>query len=130
MLINQAELLPCLMARHTWPEVLRGARLISFVDNNACRDCLIRGYSPVLRSAVLVGRTWLADAQLGCSPWFTRVPSEANISDGPSRLDFMEVERLGYVWKQHVFPPEDLTSGKPPALGSATLGPVGSPVIK
>ena len=29
VLINQAELLPCLMARVTWPEVLAGARLVT-----------------------------------------------------------------------------------------------------
>jgi hypothetical protein len=116
MLINQAELLPCLMARLTWPEVLSGARLLSFVDNDACRDCLIRGYSPVAHSASIIARTWLSDAQLCCSPWVSRVPSEANISDGPSRLSLEEVTRLGFQWKPPVWPLGDLVRGKPPPL--------------
>ena len=48
--------------------------------------------SPVLSSSKLVATSTTADARLGLYQWFARVPSQANLADGPSRLDFKESE--------------------------------------
>ena len=59
---------------------------------------------------MVVGATWLADTALGTFAWHTRVPSEANLSDGPSRLDFSAVEAMGYLKVEAVLPDWQPTS--------------------
>ena len=85
-LIGQAELFPLLVARLTWPNLLRSRRAIFFVDNESARIAMIRAYSPVLPSLniVLDCLTW--DYKHDCSGWYARVPSPANPSDAPSRM--------------------------------------------
>ena len=90
--IGQAEILPVVLARTTWPEYLNDAPNFTFVDNNSARYALISGYSPVLESARLVSESWKLDAKVSALSWFARVPSPSNIADGPSRLDFSELE--------------------------------------
>ena len=65
-----------------------------FADQDAARRGLIKGYSPVARSASLIDATLQALAGVGTYPWFARVPTASNIADGPSRLCFEEVLRL------------------------------------
>jgi hypothetical protein len=86
--VGQAELLPILLARLAWPDLLRGVPVISFVDNDSARHALVAGYSPCASSARIVGAAAVLDAQLGVYTWVGRVPSESNPADGPSRLDF------------------------------------------
>ena len=86
--VGQAELFPQLVARTTWSHVLRHAQVLAFLDNNAASSGLIRGYSPVVPSAEIIGAIWLEDSKLACLSWYDRVPSPSNLADGPSRLDF------------------------------------------
>ena len=53
-LIGQAELFPLLVARLTWPDLLRSRRVLFFVDNESARIGMIRTYSPVLPSLGIV----------------------------------------------------------------------------
>lgn len=85
------------MARSHWAKELKGQRLVHFIDNDSARDSLIKGYSPVIESGRLVGASWLLDAELQIYSWFARVPSEANISDGPSRGSFEELISVGAI---------------------------------
>jgi hypothetical protein len=81
-------------ARCLWQEHFQGRFNITFIDNNSARFGLVRGYSPVLDSARLIGESWLCDARLGAASWYARVPTAANIADGPSRLDFAALRRI------------------------------------
>ena len=91
-LIGQAELLPVLLAKHTWSAVFRNRRCFVFIDNNSARYSLINGYSPVLDSSQIISDVWLYDSTQGVSSWFARVPTASNIADGPSRLHFVAVD--------------------------------------
>jgi hypothetical protein len=104
MLIHQAELFPCLLARTTWSDRFWRRRNISFVDNDGARDALIKGYSAVEHSGHIVGAVGFVENRLQTLSWFTRVPSEGNISDGPSRLDFEEVKAIGGIETPILFP--------------------------
>jgi len=86
--VAQSELFPCLVARLTWPELLRGSRLISFLDSNPARFALIKGFSPVVSCSGIVSRLWREEAALGISSWFERVPGPSNVADAVSRLCF------------------------------------------
>ena len=97
MVIYQRELLPCVLARRVWRKRVQGRRIIHFIDNNAARDALIKGYTSETAAAELVGEFWLEEARNASLSWFCRVPSASNPSDGPSRGDFSEVEALGSI---------------------------------
>ena len=71
-----------------------------FVDNDSARHALIKGGSPSQASAQLVGLFWTAEAHLRSYVWVERVASSSNIADGPSRLEFVEVRRLGAEWSE------------------------------
>ena len=87
MLINQAELIPALVARFTWKDLFRRRTMIHFVDNDGVRDAFIRGNSSSSDSGVMLGLLTLIDVQLKRDVWIERVPSPSNIADGPSRFD-------------------------------------------
>ena len=104
--VGQAEIIPVLVARLTWAEILRGKHVVYFIDNNAARQALIKGYSPSLPSCRILGEAAMADAKLGCFSWYARVPSASNASDPASRLDFDRVRAVlpGATWTEPVVP--------------------------
>lgn len=117
MLVNSAEHFPVLLARTTWSHYLRNSRVLHVVDNDGVRDSSIRGYSPVEGCGLLIGASALAEVKLSMRTWFSRVPSESNIADGPSRLDFEELLARGSK-AQPVFPScWNQTEGKLPSYG-------------
>ena len=85
--IGQAELLPLLVARVTWKNKLSGRRVLYFIDNDSARLGLIKAYSPVLPSLVIISECLCWDHLNNSSSWFARVPTESNIADDPSRMD-------------------------------------------
>jgi len=109
--IGQAELLPVLLAKTTWPDRFANRANITFIDNDSARFGLIRGYSPILDSSRIINESWLADARLGAASWFSRVPSASNIADAPSRLDFKEVSAYPGATYHNVSLPSSWGSG-------------------
>ena len=93
--IGQAELLPVVVAKLIWGPLLVDAALVTYVDNDAARFGLVAGASACASSAELIGASARLDARGGIAQWVARVPSAANIADGPSRLEFGLVEQLG-----------------------------------
>ena len=96
-IVGQAELLAVMAARQKWCDVLGarpGRRVINFIDNDAARYGLIKGYSPSRASAWILADAWRREAAIGCFSWFDRVASTCNPADGPSRLDFSRVASL------------------------------------
>ncbi len=49
----------------------------------------IKGFSDVSSSADMLRRIAERDLNLQSRSWFARVPTEANLADGPSSLDFV-----------------------------------------
>ena len=96
-LVGQAELLPVVLSKWTWPELLDRQPLLLFVDNEAAKYGLIRGSSSCDASAALIGLSSEVDAVLGVAQWVSRVPTASNIGDGPSRLSFAEAQAHGAV---------------------------------
>ena len=84
--IGQAELFPLLVARLTWKEQMRGQRVVFFIDNESARLAAIKSYSPVLSSTRILADIFLFDHVHEVYPWYARVPTFSNISDGPSRF--------------------------------------------
>ena len=63
-IVGQAELLLCLAARAVWAERMTERAVVSYVDNDVAGFAIIKGSSPTLDSAWLVGAYWEQDASL------------------------------------------------------------------
>ena len=110
-LIGQAEILPTLLAKLTWPKKFENRSNLTFIDNDSARFSLVRGYSPVLDSASMVNENRLLDAQVATMSWYARVSTFSNIADGPSRLDFSEVRAFIGAQQFEVSVPSEWGSG-------------------
>jgi hypothetical protein len=120
--IGQAELFPLLIARLTWKDRLVNRRAIYFVDNDSARQAAIRCYSPVLSSLEIIIDLVGFDYKEGSWPWYSRVPTEANVADAPSRMQYSGlVKDRGAKIVRPVFPvklaPVFLKSGRFLGLG-------------
>ena len=94
--IGQLELIPAWLALRAWPAVFAapGRRVLFFIDNDAARFGLIKGYSPSRASQAVIGAFWRLAAGLQIAPWFERVATDGNPADAPSRLDFRTLRAL------------------------------------
>ena len=61
---------------------------IAFVDNDAAKHALIKGYGTDEQINCLLGMYWAFQAEHRKAQWLERVTSEANLSDEISRNDF------------------------------------------
>lgn len=83
---GQAELYPLLLARLTWAGRIAGRRIIWFIDNESARQAMIRAYSPVVSSLLIIVDCVTFDYTHAVQSWHARVPTGCNIADAPSRL--------------------------------------------
>eukprot|EP00435_Cladocopium_sp_Y103_P034170 s309_g8.t1 len=97
-LMGQLELLAAPFALTTWRRRLTGRPIIMFIDNDGAASNLVKGYSNKLDSAAIVGHFWLEASQCRALIYIDRVESKSNLSDGPSRLDFSLLLRMGAIW--------------------------------
>ena len=89
--VGQAELAPVRLAAAVWAERLRGRYVVWWLDQDAARLGLVKGYSPSEFSADLIDRATIALSNLMVFSWFARVPSPSNPADWPSRLQWAEL---------------------------------------
>jgi hypothetical protein len=92
--IGQAELFPVLLSKQAWMNELLHARVLWFIDNEAAREGLVKSFSPAWASKQILLQIAVMDAKLPAMNWYARVPSVANVSDGPSRDDFDLMRKL------------------------------------
>ena len=85
LLIALMELWPIAVAIQSYGKKLYNRRCLSFIDNNAVRDGLIKGSSPLCDMFSLLSVASLDIATFSLSMWFTRIPSKSNPSDDPCR---------------------------------------------
>lgn len=90
--IAQTELFPVLAAKETWTEEIRERSILWFLDNESAKMALIRNFSPVIDSFMLLQANAVLDVETQSRNWYSRVPSKSNPSDSASRLEFGEYE--------------------------------------
>ena len=93
--IMQGELLPVVIAKRLWGPRTHSARCLTFVDNDSARESLVRGTSSNSYSKGLLLHSVIEDAKSGALHWYSRVSSEGNPSDEPSRMNSSLMEKLG-----------------------------------
>ena len=121
--MGQLELLAAPFAFATWEHRLQKRPVLLWIDNDSAASSLVKGYSPQLDSAPIVGDFWLMISQLQSSVYIDRVESKSNLADGPSRNSFELLRILRANWT----PPKTGTLGDlhftPPAWnGAPTAG--------
>jgi len=94
-LIGQIELVPVLVARRLWAPVIQGRKLLVFLDNEAGREGLVKGFSPARFSRQILQAIAAEELKAQAWPWYARVSTHSNVADAPSRLNFFEVKGLG-----------------------------------
>ena len=82
--IAQTETFPVLVAKETWAELLAGRSVLCFLDNESAKMALIRNFSPVLDSFLLLQANAKLDIETQSKNWYSRVPSKSNPSDAAS----------------------------------------------
>ena len=95
--IHQAEVYPATVALQLWGNRIVGRRVLLFVDNDAAKECLIRGASMSKASASLVSDFWCAAVEHDLFVWIDRVASASNTADAPSREECPELDKSGAV---------------------------------
>ena len=82
-----------LLAGIVWAEIIQYRLVVFWLDQDAARQGLTKGYSPSEHSAVLIDLAFQHLSVLQVHPWFARVPSASNPADAPSRLDLTTVKK-------------------------------------
>ena len=82
-LIGQAEILPIVISKLVWANLLRDMALVTYVDNDSALHAVVGGYTSVHDSAVLIHAAAHMDMLIGCHQWVARVPSLSNPAAGP-----------------------------------------------
>ena len=86
--IAQTEIFPILVAKETWSDVIADRSVLWFLDNESAKMALIRNFSPILDSFLLLQTNAKLDIETQSKNWYSRVPSKSNPSDAASRLEF------------------------------------------
>ena len=81
----QSELLPVLTGKCTWKDLLRGSDLMLYTDSNVVKHCLVKGSSSSLASRELLRCLAVVDLEIAGRFWVSRVPTNSNPADLPSR---------------------------------------------
>ena len=83
--IGELETLAVLAGFKLWHSYFSSMHVVSFIDNEAARICILKGYSKNTTISQMAHAVSLLEEECCCFPWYARVPSEANIADPPSR---------------------------------------------
>ena len=93
--INFLELLAVLVALESCGAVLRGGRVVCFVDNTSALRMIVKGWQRADDANAIAAQCWSFMADLGVQVFWEYVPSKINLADGPSRSNVLEDLSLG-----------------------------------
>ena len=89
------ELLAVVFGLEVFLPYIKGRVLRIWTDNEGCLWSVLKGGAKEADHNELVHRLWTTCHRYQMTPWFERVPSAENLSDGPTRLDYSVVEYFG-----------------------------------
>jgi ribonuclease HI len=85
-LIGELEALAVLVALRVWSCEIKSKHLVIFVDNEGSKFAILRGHSKNATLSKIVSSIAKAEEEAMCFCWYSRVPSEGNPADSPSRI--------------------------------------------
>ena len=91
--IAQAEMLPIVIIKRHFPQLLRGARVLFFIDNEGVKEALVAGATKSEACRKMLTEAVIQDANNNSLNWYTRVPSPSNTIEAEvGLLDYVKVE--------------------------------------
>ena len=94
-IIFEAELLAMVLAIKVWQPFISHTPLLAFIDNSAVRDIAISGKARGGVASKMVEFLLHLEDQAAIWPWYSRVPSESNVADPPSREKCHQLTVMG-----------------------------------
>ena len=99
------ELFAPVLSLHRFSEHLTNSRTLVMVDSEAVEGALVKGYSSREDLSELVGEFWRKAAEINCTVYICRVPTDANPADVPSRPDkCQDLEQWGWERATSLWP--------------------------
>ena len=102
--IVMIELLAPVILAQSCREQLRGRKVLLFVDSEPVEGALVKGYSNRSDMSWLTSVFWSQMLELDCLIYVDRVPTDANLADGPSRGRDAEAIQGNWEWVEPVVP--------------------------
>ena len=109
--IFECEFFAVLCALHIWSDTLHAADVVLHTDDDGVRDCFISCHTDSANAQKILDACIKVEDESRSNIWITRVPTESNVADDPSRMctnkliqcgckqDFVQCER---VWNEIV----------------------------
>ena len=94
-IIFECEFFTVLCAMYIWCEFLKRCNVVAHMDNDGVRDCLIACHCSSPNAVPILDACIKMESFLEWNVWYTRVPTESNIADDPSRLELGNLLKCG-----------------------------------
>ena len=94
-IIFEAEMLAMVLAIQVWRPFIGHKPVLVFIDNNSTRDVAISAKARGKVASNLVEFLLRLEDEASIWPWYSRVPSESNPADLPSRKLCLKIEVMG-----------------------------------
>ena len=108
-IIGLVELYAVVLARYHWNALLKGRRVVFFVDNIPSMRSLIKGTSTDRQWRRLLRSIELIETEGPTYSWSARVPSDSNIADGPSRDDYNDLQDFEFTIPMCIYSRSSIT---------------------
>ena len=96
-IIFECEFFAVLCALQIWRDLIQRSNIVIHTDNDAVRDCFISCHTTSENTIPILDACLDLECELECNTWITRVPTESNIADDPSRLVVQKLVDCGCV---------------------------------
>ena len=93
-IIFECEFVALFAAFWKWTDEIKGS-LVTFADNNAVRDSMISCSTKNQVATTILVATLAVENRQQLWPWYSRVPTDANAANAPSRFDMSKLCGLG-----------------------------------
>ena len=119
-IIYECEFFSVLCAMIDWKDFLHQCNVVIHTDNDAVRDAFIACHTSSTNSLPILDAILKAENDAECNSWITRVPTESNIADDPSRLQVDHLTNCGClrdnivcadIWSNTVCKPGNVAKG-------------------
>jgi hypothetical protein len=102
--IMSLEVLAIMMGLETFLPILKGRTFRVWTDNEGAKGSITSGAARCSDHNLMVHRIWSLCYKHCLNPWYARVPTDENVSDGPTRSDHSVVQALGCLLVQAQVP--------------------------
>ena len=98
-IIFECELLAIFLAMHCWSDRLCKSQVVVCTDNEGVKDVLIACQTSSTNATPVLCAILRLEFELKWNAWFSRVPTESNIADDPSRGQIQKfLDNLSTMW--------------------------------